>query len=241
MKEGTLNYISGEEAIKHMAVAKGFKVSLFADEARFPQLVEPGADAVRHQGPPVGRRVADLSEVGAAQADERRAAHPARRQQRRQSRSRDGVRQGAESARLRVLERRRHRHLQSELLFLKDTDGDDVADVRIIMLQGARFLRHAPRREQPHLRPRRRHLLAERRLHGAQPRAPVGAVAAVGASRDVSLRSAPLHHLDARDELAESARHRRSTTGATTTPPTAPAAARIRCGPRATASRCTSC
>jgi hypothetical protein len=25
---------------------------------------------------------------------------------------------------------------QSELLFLKDTDGDDKADVRIIMLQG---------------------------------------------------------------------------------------------------------
>jgi hypothetical protein len=38
VKEGTLNYISGEEAIKHMAVAEGFEVSLFADEASFPQL-----------------------------------------------------------------------------------------------------------------------------------------------------------------------------------------------------------
>jgi hypothetical protein len=41
MKEGKLNYISGEEAIKHMGVAKGFEVSLFADESKFPQLVNP--------------------------------------------------------------------------------------------------------------------------------------------------------------------------------------------------------
>jgi len=41
-KEGVLRYISGEEGIKHMAVATGFKVNLFADEAKFPQLVKPG-------------------------------------------------------------------------------------------------------------------------------------------------------------------------------------------------------
>ena len=41
MKEGVLNYLDGEEAIKHMAVAKGFKVNLFADEKKFPQLVKP--------------------------------------------------------------------------------------------------------------------------------------------------------------------------------------------------------
>ncbi|MDA1232606.1 MAG: ThuA domain-containing protein, partial [Planctomycetota bacterium] len=40
-KEGKLEYISGEESIKHMAVAEGFEVSLFADEAQFPQLVNP--------------------------------------------------------------------------------------------------------------------------------------------------------------------------------------------------------
>ena len=37
-KEGLLTYISGEEAIKHMAVKKGFEVHLFADEVRFQQL-----------------------------------------------------------------------------------------------------------------------------------------------------------------------------------------------------------
>jgi hypothetical protein len=40
-KEGVLRYISGEEAIKHMAVKKGFEVHLFADEAQFPQLANP--------------------------------------------------------------------------------------------------------------------------------------------------------------------------------------------------------
>jgi hypothetical protein len=40
-KEGRLVYLSGEEAIKHMAVKKGFEVHLFADEAKFPQLANP--------------------------------------------------------------------------------------------------------------------------------------------------------------------------------------------------------
>jgi glucose/arabinose dehydrogenase len=34
-------YLSGEEAIKHMTVAKGCKVSLFASEEKFPELVSP--------------------------------------------------------------------------------------------------------------------------------------------------------------------------------------------------------
>ncbi|HRA70456.1 MAG TPA: hypothetical protein PK051_06395, partial [Trichococcus flocculiformis] len=68
-----------------------------------------------------------------------------------------------------------------------------------------RFLGHASRREQSHLRPGRRHLLAERRLHDAQPRAPVGSVVAVVRQRDVSVRPAPFYHLDARAEFAESA------------------------------------
>jgi len=34
-------YLSGEEAIKHMTLAKGCKVSLFASEAEFPELINP--------------------------------------------------------------------------------------------------------------------------------------------------------------------------------------------------------
>jgi hypothetical protein len=40
-KEGRTEYISGQEAIKHMAFDPRFEVSLFADEAQFPQLVNP--------------------------------------------------------------------------------------------------------------------------------------------------------------------------------------------------------
>lgn len=40
-KEGTLTYLNAEEAIKSIAVAKGFELSLFADESRFPQLANP--------------------------------------------------------------------------------------------------------------------------------------------------------------------------------------------------------
>ncbi|MCA9086398.1 MAG: ThuA domain-containing protein, partial [Planctomycetaceae bacterium] len=40
-KEGSLEYLSGEEVLNQIAVAKGFEVSLFADEKRFPELVNP--------------------------------------------------------------------------------------------------------------------------------------------------------------------------------------------------------
>lgn len=41
MKEGLLTYQDGQKAIEQLAVAKGFKIALFADEKRFPQLVNP--------------------------------------------------------------------------------------------------------------------------------------------------------------------------------------------------------
>ena len=79
--------------------------------SRFPQLIKP----VQMQFDTKGRLWAavwpTLPEMGAAQADERRADHPPRRRQRRRRGSRHRVCQSAESARLRVLERRRDRHL----------------------------------------------------------------------------------------------------------------------------------
>jgi hypothetical protein len=56
-KEGRTEYISGEEAIKHMALKKGFEVHLFADEKKFPQLANPVQMQVRYQRPPLGGRV----------------------------------------------------------------------------------------------------------------------------------------------------------------------------------------
>jgi len=136
LKEGTSSYISGEEGIKHMAVAKGFEVSLFADESQFPQLVNP----VQMQFDTKGRLWAavwptypkwePLKEMNDAliilhdDNDDGKA---------------DRV---TEFARV-------HNPLgfefwnggvivtcTPEILFLKDTDGDDVADERTIMLQG---------------------------------------------------------------------------------------------------------
>jgi hypothetical protein len=70
---------------------------------------------------------------------------------------------------------------------LKDTDGDDKADVRIIMLQGLDSSDTHHGANNLVYGPRWRHLLAERRLHAAQSRASVGSVVAGHTERDVSL------------------------------------------------------
>ncbi|MEQ1828657.1 MAG: PVC-type heme-binding CxxCH protein, partial [Pirellula sp.] len=136
MKEGTLNYISGEEGLKHMAVAKGFEVSLFADEAKFPQLVNPVQMQFDTQGRlwaavwPTYPKWEPLKEMN----DALLIVH-------------DDNNDGKAD---RVTEFARVQNplgfefwnggvivtSAPEILFLKDTDGDDVADVRTIMLQG---------------------------------------------------------------------------------------------------------
>ena len=62
------------------------KVNLFAVGGRVPRPDQPGADGVRHQGPAVGRGLADLSALEAHRADERQAADPRRHQRRRPGR-----------------------------------------------------------------------------------------------------------------------------------------------------------
>jgi putative membrane-bound dehydrogenase-like protein len=135
-KEGTLNYISGEEAIKHMAVAKGFEVSLFADEAKFPQLANPVQMQFDTKGRlwvavwptyPTWEPLKPMTDALIIMHDD----------------DQDGRAD-------RVTEFARVQNplgfefwnggvivtCTPEILFLKDTDGDDVADVRVIMLQG---------------------------------------------------------------------------------------------------------
>ena len=119
-----------------MAVAKGFKVNLFADEARFPQLVKP----VQMQFDTKGRLWAAAWptypkwEPLKPMNDALIILHDD---------NNDGVAD-------RVTEFAKVQNplgfefwnggvivtCQSELLFLKDTNGDDVADVRTILLQG---------------------------------------------------------------------------------------------------------
>ena len=75
-----------------------------------PRAGQPGADGVRHQGPAVGRRLADLPALEAQGADERQAPDPRGHRRRRQGRQEDRLRRRpAQPDRLRVLQRRRHR------------------------------------------------------------------------------------------------------------------------------------
>ncbi len=136
MKEGRLQYLDGEEAISHMAVAKGFKVNLFADEKKFPQLINP----VQMQFDTKGRLWAAVwptypkweplkpmndallifhDDDGDGRAD--RVTEFAKVQNP----------LGFEFWNGGVIVT-----CMSELLFLKDTKGDGVADVRIVLLQG---------------------------------------------------------------------------------------------------------
>lgn len=135
-KEGNVNYISGQEGISKMKIAEGFEVNLFADEKMFPELVNPVQMAVD----PKGRlwvaawktypKWEPLKEM-----DDRLLILP--------DENRDGV---ADKA---ITFAKVHNPTGFEfwnggvlvasapdIIFLKDTDGDDVADVRIHMLQG---------------------------------------------------------------------------------------------------------
>ncbi|MCA9062418.1 MAG: ThuA domain-containing protein [Planctomycetaceae bacterium] len=135
-KEGSLSYLSGQEVLEQIAVAKGFEVSLFADESRFPELINP----VQLQFDTKGRLWAAVWptypkwEPRGKMDDALIILHDD---------NSDGVAD-------RVTEFAKVQNplgfefwnggvivtFQSELLFLKDTDGDDVADERIILLQG---------------------------------------------------------------------------------------------------------
>lgn len=135
-KEGSKEYISGEAGISKMTIADGFEVNLFADESRFPELVNP----VQMQVDGKGRLWAaawqtypkwePLKEMG-----DRILIFP--------DEDGDGV---ADKA---ITFAFVHNPIafefwnggvivasQPEILFLKDTDGDDVADERIVLLQG---------------------------------------------------------------------------------------------------------
>ena len=61
-----------------------------------------------------------------------------------------------------------------DLMFLKDTDGDDKADVRERVLHGLDYGRHASHRQQLRARSRRRALLPGRTFHHTQVETPWG-------------------------------------------------------------------
>jgi mono/diheme cytochrome c family protein/lysophospholipase L1-like esterase len=134
-KEGNSNYISGKEGLEKIHVPEGFAVNLFADESRFPAMANPVQMQVDAKGRlwaacwgtyPKWEPLKPMNDSLLIFPDE----------------NRDGVADKAiEFAKI-------HSPLafafwgggvivssQPDIVFLKDTDGDDVADVRIVLLQ----------------------------------------------------------------------------------------------------------
>jgi mono/diheme cytochrome c family protein/lysophospholipase L1-like esterase len=134
-KEGSADYLSGKESLKKINVPEGFAVNLFADESRFPAMANPVQLQVDVKGRlwaacwatyPKWEPLKEMNDSLLIFPDE----------------NRDGVADKAiEFAKV-------HNPLgfafwgggvivasQPDILFLKDTDGDDVADVRIVLLQ----------------------------------------------------------------------------------------------------------
>ncbi|MDA0347387.1 MAG: GDSL-type esterase/lipase family protein [Verrucomicrobia bacterium] len=135
-KEGSLGYLSGAEGLEKLTVPDGFEVNLFADEKMFPELVNPVQMAVDPRGRlwaavwknyPKWEPLTSMDDALLIFPDE----------------DGDGVADkaitfakvqnptGFEFWNGGVLVAS-----QPDILFLKDTDGDDVADVRIVMLHG---------------------------------------------------------------------------------------------------------
>ncbi|MCH2064652.1 MAG: GDSL-type esterase/lipase family protein, partial [Roseibacillus sp.] len=136
-KEGNLKgYNTGKEGLAKLTVPKDMEVNLFADEKMFPELINPVQMAVDTKGRlwaaawPTYPKWEPLKKM-----DDRLLIFP--------DENRDGVADkcitfakvhnptGFEFWNGGVLVAS-----QPDVLFLKDTDGDDVADVRIRLLQG---------------------------------------------------------------------------------------------------------
>ena len=240
-KEGTADYLSGKESLAKLHVPEGFEVNLFADETMFPALANPVQMQVDTKGRlwaacwstyPKWEPLKEMTDSLLILPDE----------------NRDGVADKAiEFAKV-------HNPLgfafwdggvivasQPDILFLKDTDGDDKADVRIVLLQatGSADTHHAANNfiigPDGGLYWQSGIFLQHNYEH---PWGPSLASTASGMYRFDPRRYTISFH---RGEQPEPPRHQLSTAGAITSPPTAPAAAPFRSGLRATASRCSRC
>lgn len=135
-KEGSLHYLGGQEAIAKMTVPEGFVVNLFADETMFPELINPVQMAVDTRGRLWVAAWATYPKwEPLKKMDDRLIILP--------DEDRDGVADRA------ITFAKVHNPSafefwnggvlvasQPDILFLKDTDGDDVADIRIRYVGG---------------------------------------------------------------------------------------------------------
>jgi len=136
VKEGALRYISGEEGLKHMALAKGFEANLFADEARFPQLINPVQMQVDAKGRlwasvwptyPMWEPLKPMNDALLIFHDDNNDGKADRMTEFAKIQNPLGFEFWGGGVLVTC---------PPEIVFLKDTDGDDKADVRIVMLQG---------------------------------------------------------------------------------------------------------
>lgn len=135
-KEGSDRYLGGEDALEKISVPKGYEVNLFADEHSIPGLINPVQMQVDTKGRlwaacwstyPKWEPLKEMSDSililpdddGDGKAD--RAIEFAK--------VHNPV--GFEFWNGGVIVTS-----QPDVLFLKDTDGDDIADVRVVLLQG---------------------------------------------------------------------------------------------------------
>jgi len=136
MKDGVLHYLSGEEGIQQMAVAKGFAVNLFADESHFPQLVNPVQMQVDAKGRlwaavwqtyPKWEPLKPMSDALLLFHDDNNDGKADRVTEFAKVQNPLGFEFWNGGVIVTCM---------NELLYLKDTNGDDKADVRTVMLQG---------------------------------------------------------------------------------------------------------
>lgn len=135
-KEGTLKYLTPAESMAKMTLAKGFKVNLFADESRFPEIGNPVQMQVDGKGRlwvaawktyPKWEPLKEMDDALVILHDD----------------DKDGVADRS------VVFAHVHNPLgfefwnggvivtsQPDILFLRDNDGDDIADERYVIFQG---------------------------------------------------------------------------------------------------------
>jgi lysophospholipase L1-like esterase/glucose/arabinose dehydrogenase len=135
-EDGSHTFLGGEEAIAQMAIAKGMEVNLFASEEQFPELVNPVQMAVDTKGRlwvaawptyPKWEPMKEMNDSLLILPDEDRDGKA------------DKVIEFAKVHNPTGFEFWNGGVLVAsapEILFLKDTDGDDIADVRYPVVQG---------------------------------------------------------------------------------------------------------
>ncbi len=137
-KDETIKYLSGEESLKTIVVPQGYKIELFADESKFPDLANPVQLSFDNKGrlwvatmpvyphyrpgdPLPNDKLIILEDTDAdGRADKQTIFADRLHLPMGFEFSHDGV----------------YVALGNSLIFLKDTDGDDKADVRDIVMSG---------------------------------------------------------------------------------------------------------